>query len=103
MDPFGADQAVIELGLEAVEQVPRDCRICLRIEIAAAEQMATLVVTEALEVIDRIAKAEVDRPRWGTFQLTPHPSTRPSSSRSRKPVQPAGTRRANAVGAVPKT
>src|SRR5438094_3701897 len=102
MDPFGPDQPVIESGLEPVQQFPRDRRIGLRVRIGASEKAAPLRVGHTAEVAGRIAMAEFDRPRRRTFELILHPSTRPSSSRSRRRAPTGATRLANAGRAVTK-
>src|SRR2546422_9103190 len=103
MDPLGPYQAVIELGPEPVEQLPGDRRICLWVGIAAGKKAATLGICQVAQVAGRVPMAQFDRPRRRSFELIPHPSTRPSFSRSRRPVPTGATRLANVGEAAPKT
>src|ERR1700726_1677376 len=99
MQALSHDETVVKLGLQAVEQLPGEVSIALRVGAVFDQQSTTITGRDRRHVFRRIPLEQLAR---ANPISRPH-CTRPSSSPFRTPEWYGGNSRTDAVAADPKT
>src|SRR2546426_12816116 len=93
------DQAVVELGFQAIEQLPGETGIALWVDLVFDQQATTLLGRERRHVLPGIS---LEQGAGADPISCPH-CTRPSSSPFRRPGRCGGNPRADAVATDART